>query len=126
VVPDDVLLDARVQLPRVTGASLRNPIGAIMAIRRRLFTSVGGFSSRIGRIGIVPLGCEETELCTPLHDSLFGTTPTRVAGLNPLHAGALVGHRPRLAAEIYAAASSPSSAFFNSLLVSCQPIPLRK
>jgi GT2 family glycosyltransferase len=46
-----------------TGATLRNPIGANMAIRRRVFATVGGFTSGIGRIGKVPLGCEETELC---------------------------------------------------------------
>lgn len=46
-----------------TGSTLRNPIGASMAIRRRVFTTVGGFTSGIGRIGKVPLGCEETELC---------------------------------------------------------------
>lgn len=44
-------------------ASIRNPIGANMAMRRGVFTSVGGFTSGIGRIGLVPLGCEETELC---------------------------------------------------------------
>jgi glycosyltransferase involved in cell wall biosynthesis len=46
-----------------SGATLRNPIGANMAIRRRVFAAVGGFTSGIGRIGKVPLGCEETELC---------------------------------------------------------------
>jgi GT2 family glycosyltransferase len=46
-----------------SGATLRNPIGANMAIRRRVFDEVGGFTSGIGRIGKVPLGCEETELC---------------------------------------------------------------
>jgi cellulose synthase/poly-beta-1,6-N-acetylglucosamine synthase-like glycosyltransferase len=46
-----------------TGATLRNPIGANMALRRRVFDEVGGFTSGIGRIGKVPLGCEETELC---------------------------------------------------------------
>ncbi len=46
-----------------SGATLRNPIGANMAIRRRVFEAVGGFTSGIGRIGKVPLGCEETELC---------------------------------------------------------------
>jgi hypothetical protein len=34
-----------------------------MALRRRVFDEVGGFTSGIGRIGKVPLGCEETELC---------------------------------------------------------------
>jgi cellulose synthase/poly-beta-1,6-N-acetylglucosamine synthase-like glycosyltransferase len=46
-----------------SGATLRNPIGANMALRRRIFDEVGGFTSGIGRIGKVPLGCEETELC---------------------------------------------------------------
>ncbi len=46
-----------------SNSPIRNPIGANMAIRRRVFTSVGGFTSGIGRIGLTPLGCEETELC---------------------------------------------------------------
>ena len=46
-----------------TDGRLRNPIGANMAIRRSVFRSVGGFASGLGRIGKVPLGCEETELC---------------------------------------------------------------
>jgi cellulose synthase/poly-beta-1,6-N-acetylglucosamine synthase-like glycosyltransferase len=45
-----------------TGQSIRNPIGASMAIRRDVFLAVGGFTSGIGRIGTTPLGCEETEL----------------------------------------------------------------
>jgi hypothetical protein len=45
------------------GAQIRNPIGANMVMARRVFTSVGGFTSGIGRIGLIPLGCEETELC---------------------------------------------------------------
>ena len=44
-------------------APIRNAIGANMAIRRQVFTSVGGFASGIGRVGLIPLGCEETELC---------------------------------------------------------------
>ncbi len=46
-----------------TGATIRNPIGANMALRRRVFDLVGGFSAGLGRIGTIPLGCEETELC---------------------------------------------------------------
>ena len=42
---------------------IRNPIGANMAIRRQVFSEVGGFTAGLGRIGQVPLGCEETELC---------------------------------------------------------------
>jgi GT2 family glycosyltransferase len=45
------------------GASIRNPIGANMLLRREIFEQVGGFRSEIGRIGSRPIGCEETELC---------------------------------------------------------------
>ena len=44
-------------------AIIRNPIGANMAFRRDIFSSVGGFRSEIGRVGARPIGCEETELC---------------------------------------------------------------
>lgn len=47
----------------IMDAPIRNPIGASMAIRRDVFDTVGGFTSGIGRIGVTPLGCEETELC---------------------------------------------------------------
>jgi hypothetical protein len=56
-----------------TNSRLRNPIGANMAMRRRVFTQVGGFTSGIGRIGQVPLGCEETELCSPPPSAGFAT-----------------------------------------------------
>jgi hypothetical protein len=46
-----------------TNFPIRNPIGASMAIHRRVFATVGGFTEGIGRIGVTPLGCEETELC---------------------------------------------------------------
>jgi len=46
-----------------TNDSIRNPIGTNMALRRTVFALVGGFNSALGRIGKVPLGCEETELC---------------------------------------------------------------
>lgn len=42
--------------------TIRNPIGANMAFRREVFERVGGFREEIGRVGTVPLGCEETEL----------------------------------------------------------------
>ncbi len=42
---------------------IRNPIGANMSFRREVFDVVGGFRSEIGRVGKLPLGCEETELC---------------------------------------------------------------
>lgn len=42
------------------GATIRNPIGAAMAVRRDELTAIGGFSHRLGRRGTFPAGCEET------------------------------------------------------------------
>jgi len=44
------------------GREIRNPIGANMAFSRAVFEKVGGFREEIGRVGTIPLGCEETEL----------------------------------------------------------------
>jgi glucosyl-dolichyl phosphate glucuronosyltransferase len=44
-------------------APVRNVIGCNMSLRRSVFEQVGGFSHAIGRVGRIPLGCEETELC---------------------------------------------------------------
>jgi glycosyltransferase involved in cell wall biosynthesis len=45
-----------------TRGSVRNPIGANMSIRRQVLEAVGGFDPRVGRLGAVPTGGEETEL----------------------------------------------------------------
>jgi hypothetical protein len=50
----------------VTRGEVRNPIGANMAFRRKVFTEIGGFHAGVGRIGTLPAGCEETELCIRL------------------------------------------------------------
>lgn len=47
-------------------AQVRNLMGANMSFRRAPVVALGGFVSGIGRIGRVPLGCEETELCIRL------------------------------------------------------------
>lgn len=44
-------------------APVRNLIGANMSVRRDVLDRAGGFRSGLGRIGRLPLGCEETELC---------------------------------------------------------------
>jgi GT2 family glycosyltransferase len=49
-------------LPQVV-ATVRNPLGCSMAIRRSVFERVGGFRPEVGRLGTRPAGCEETELC---------------------------------------------------------------
>ncbi|WP_188777747.1 glycosyltransferase family 2 protein [Marmoricola endophyticus] len=45
----------------VGAAPVRNAIGANMSFRTGLLREAGGFSEELGRIGTVPLGCEETE-----------------------------------------------------------------
>jgi GT2 family glycosyltransferase len=52
-------------LPRTT-ESVRNPIGANMSVRTRAALDVGGFNVSVGRVGIKPQGCEETELAIRL------------------------------------------------------------
>ena len=42
---------------------MRNLIGCNMSLRREVFAEVGGFRPGIGRVGTLPVGCEETELC---------------------------------------------------------------
>jgi GT2 family glycosyltransferase len=54
---------------------VRNVIGANMSFRRDVFERVGGFNASLGRQGVRPLGCEETEMC--LRASI-GTPGTRV------------------------------------------------
>ncbi len=48
------------------GTRIRNPFGGNMCVRRRVFENLT-FHSSVGRIGAVPLGCEETELCIRAH-----------------------------------------------------------
>ena len=51
----------------------RNLFGGSMVIRRSLFSSIGGFDSRLGRdTGKLPMGCEETELCIRARVKLDG------------------------------------------------------
>jgi glycosyltransferase involved in cell wall biosynthesis len=45
------------------GEPIRNPIGANMAVRRSVLERVGGFTEALGRVGVKPVGCEETDLC---------------------------------------------------------------
>jgi glycosyltransferase involved in cell wall biosynthesis len=51
-----------VGMPRST-AQVRNPLGCNMSFRRALFGEIGGFRADVGRVGQLPVGCEETELC---------------------------------------------------------------
>lgn len=44
------------------GGEIRNPIGANMAFRTDLLREAGGFEETMGRVGTLPVGCEETEV----------------------------------------------------------------
>ncbi|HJP78490.1 MAG TPA: glycosyltransferase [Pseudonocardiaceae bacterium] len=50
-------------------AQVRNVMGCNMAFRASVFSLVGGFTEGIGRVGTLPLGCEETELCIRLRQA---------------------------------------------------------
>ncbi len=45
---------------------VRNLIGCNMSFRRRDIAGAGGFRIDLGRIGLAPVGCEETEFCIRL------------------------------------------------------------
>jgi glycosyltransferase involved in cell wall biosynthesis len=44
-------------------ATVRNLVGANMSLRRRALVELGGFRHELGRVGTIPSGCEETDLC---------------------------------------------------------------
>ncbi len=52
-----------------TLAQVRNVMGCNMAFRASVFSRIGGFTEGIGRVGTLPLGCEETELCIRLRQT---------------------------------------------------------
>jgi GT2 family glycosyltransferase len=53
-------------------AEIRNPIGAAMSIRRTALARVGAFREDVGRVGVTPLGCEETELSIRIRQQIAG------------------------------------------------------
>lgn len=72
-------------LPRER-AEVRNLMGCNMSFRRGALRDLGGFREDAGRIGSIPLGCEETELCIRLTQRDPSATLLMVPG-------ALVRHR---------------------------------
>lgn len=44
-------------------ADVRNLWGCNMSVRRFVFEEIGGFDEDAGRVGLIPLGAEETEFC---------------------------------------------------------------
>ena len=59
-------------MPRSRG-QIRNLHGGNASFRREVFRTVGGFSNGIGRSASKPHGCEETEFCIRLNQSLPGS-----------------------------------------------------
>jgi O-antigen biosynthesis protein len=51
---------------------VRNLIGCNMSFRRDALRRAGGFDCALGRVGKVPVGCEETELCIRLRSQRAG------------------------------------------------------
>lgn len=51
-------------------APVRNLIGCNMSFRREVFSAVGTFRLDVGRVGTLPVGCEETELCIRVHQRM--------------------------------------------------------
>jgi GT2 family glycosyltransferase len=49
-----------------TATAVRNLIGCNMSFRRGALEEAGRFDPALGRVGVVPAGCEETELCIRL------------------------------------------------------------
>jgi O-antigen biosynthesis protein len=53
-------------------AEVRNVIGASMSFRANVFEKAGGFTEALGRVGTLPLGCEETEMCIRARQAISG------------------------------------------------------
>lgn len=53
-------------MPQAT-EPVRNLVGANMSFRRQPLLEVGGFSHDLGRVGTLPVGCEETDLSIRVH-----------------------------------------------------------
>jgi glucosyl-dolichyl phosphate glucuronosyltransferase len=65
---------------------VRNLWGCNMSVRAEVFDRIGGFDEEIGRIGLIPLGTEETELCIRIGQ--------RIPGARVVHEpSAVVHHR---------------------------------
>jgi glycosyltransferase involved in cell wall biosynthesis len=60
-------------------AVVRNVLGCNMAFGRAELKAVGGFSTRLGRVGSHPIGAEETEVCIRLRQAY----PSRTIAYRP-------------------------------------------
>lgn len=68
-----------------TQTAIRNPIGANMAFRRRVLLG-DGFRVGVGRVGTLPMGCEETEFAIRVTQREPGARVLHVPGARVRHA----------------------------------------
>lgn len=54
-------------------ADVRNLMGCSMSFRRDVLLAVGGFDEEAGRVGTIPVGCEETDACIRTHQRVPGS-----------------------------------------------------
>ena len=47
----------------LTSSEVRNVMGCNMSVRTQTARTLGGFAETMGRVGELPVGCEETDLC---------------------------------------------------------------
>lgn len=65
---------------QVVSGDVRNPLGCNMAFRRTVFEAVGRFHPAVGRLGTLPIGAEETELCLRARSEIAGARVLMVDG----------------------------------------------
>jgi hypothetical protein len=65
---------------------VRNVLGCNMAFRRAALVSAGGFRRELGRLGTLPVGVEETEVCIRLTTTNAGTSIVHVPAALVHHA----------------------------------------
>jgi glycosyltransferase involved in cell wall biosynthesis len=85
-------------------APVRNLVGANMSMRREALVEVGGFRRELGRVGTLPVGCEETDLCIRVgrqrpQDVILYDPLATVDHLVPKERASLAYFRERCAAE---------------------------
>ena len=69
-----------------SGMSIRNPIGAAMAVRKNTLDRIGGFSDSFGRVGALPAGCEETLMGIEIRTKIPNSDIVRIEGFSVEHA----------------------------------------
>ena len=72
-------------LGQPASGDVRNPLGCNMAFRRTVFEAAGSFDPAVGRLGTLPIGAEETELCIRARRAIPGGRIVLVDGAEVHH-----------------------------------------